>query len=420
MGVTAQAADQLLCASGDPIAALRVVGAQHAEFARAQSLRADAAVLAKIPETLPTIVAALDTLDARALRGRDRGHLEAAAAWLRGNAQEAGERYAAVALQWPQDLVALRLAQSCWFFVGDHARSRELVDRVMRAWNRRHPRYRLVLALAAFAHAEAGDAEYAESLGRAALARDPACPMGVHAVAHAVGESDRHRRGAQWMRAQRAQWAVRSRMLTHNAWHLAMFDVDDGNIESAINILDRTLLPAAERWPLDGCDAATLLLRVGREGVDVASRWARLSDAFARTWHGGYWPFVDLHAGLVHWSAGREERAQQLLRHVEQRAGSGDFSGRRAAAISAPGLQALALWARGEQRAAAERLAALRPLLRQAGGSSLQLQALGAGAADPAAPVISLCSPRTGVPRRNAAECAPLPGAPIPRNPWPR
>jgi hypothetical protein len=85
--------------------------------------------------------------------------------------------------------------------------------------------------MAAFAHAENGDAAYAEALGREALRRNPACPMGVHAVAHAIAESGRNHLGAQWMREQVAQWAGESRMRSHNAWHLAMFDADDGNVE---------------------------------------------------------------------------------------------------------------------------------------------------------------------------------------------
>ena len=43
--------------------------------------------------------------------------------------------------------------------------------------------YAAGLAMAAFAYAENGDAERAEALGREALRRNPACPMGVHAVA---------------------------------------------------------------------------------------------------------------------------------------------------------------------------------------------------------------------------------------------
>lgn len=373
MRVTERAAEQLLCAIGDPLGALRAVGDDHPEFARAQTLRADAAVLAKVPATLPVIAQSLVALDGVRLPERERGHLQAAAAWLRGAAGEAGERYAAIARRWPQDLMALRLAQSCWFFVGEHERSLRVADQVLQAWNRDDARFRFVLGMAAFAHAEAGDAERADSLGRAALARNPACPMAVHAVAHALVESGRAHRGARWMRAQRAQWAVESRLRTHNAWHLAMFDVDDGRIDSALAILDGTLLPAADRWPLDACDAAVLLWRIGRAGVDVASRWERLSAAFERRWQPGFWAYVDLHAAFAHAAAGQRTRALQLAAAVERRARLADFAGQRARRITLPVLRALEEWAAGALDPAAAQFAALRPLLPGAGGSRLQL-----------------------------------------------
>ena len=118
-------------------------------------------------------------------------------------------------------------------------------------------------------------------LGRRALANDPACPLGVHAVAHALAESGRHRHGAQWMRDQHPQWADESRMRTHNAWHLAMFDVEDGNVASALGILEHWLLPASADSPLDACDAVALLWRLGTEGVGDEGRWSKVSEAFA-------------------------------------------------------------------------------------------------------------------------------------------
>ncbi|MFO1399766.1 MAG: hypothetical protein U1F06_06120 [Steroidobacteraceae bacterium] len=197
--------------------------------------------------------------------------------------------------------------------------------------------------------------------------------MAVHAVAHALAGSGQGHRGARWMREQRAQWAVESRMRTHNAWHLAMFDVDDGRIDSALGILDASLLPAADHWPLDACDAAALLWRIGRAGVDVASRWERLSTAFERLWQPGFWAYVDLHAAFAHVAAGRRARATRLASAVERRARTGDFAGRRARRITLPVLRALEAWAGGAAGLAAGQLAALRPLLPMAGGSRPQL-----------------------------------------------
>lgn len=77
---TSLALDHLLRAVGDPVVELRDIGPGHAEFNRAQSIRAGAGVLAKTPDTFPAIAQAIRTaprrraMDARS--GRPLGHAE--------------------------------------------------------------------------------------------------------------------------------------------------------------------------------------------------------------------------------------------------------------------------------------------------------------------------------------------------------
>ena len=63
-----------------------------------------------------------------------RTHLAAAEAWLSGNPVLAAESYAFILSRWPSDLLALRLAQSCYFFLGQHDRFCKVVDSVAQAW----------------------------------------------------------------------------------------------------------------------------------------------------------------------------------------------------------------------------------------------------------------------------------------------
>jgi hypothetical protein len=374
MQATSLALDHLLRAVGDPVADLCDIGAGHPEFNRAQTIRAAAGVLAKVPDTLPAIAQVISTTDRRAASPRTRAHLAAAEAWLSGEPVLAADGYASILSRWPCDLLALRLAQSCYFFLGWHERLCALVDAVMPAWKRDQRGFEFLLAMASFAHAENGDAAYAELLGREALANNPACPLGVHAVAHAIAESGRHAKGAQWMRDQGAQWSTESRMRTHNAWHLAMFDAGQGNVASALDILDAWLLPASARSLLDACDAAALLWRLTTDGMDDEGRWRRISDAFERAMTPGFWPYVDLHAALSHLSAGEQARAQRLVHAIERCAQGGDYAASRARHITRPALRALCARAEGRHGEAAALLAGLWPVLGGAGGSRVQLE----------------------------------------------
>ena len=374
MNATSLALDHLLRALGDPVAELDDIGPGHPEFEQAQIIRAAAGVLAKTPDTFPLIAQAIRTTDGLAVSPRTRAHLAAASGWLAVNPVLAAESYAFILSKWPHDLLALRLALSCYFFLGWHDRLCGVVEEVMTAWSRGQPGFGFVLAMASFAHAENGDAARAEALGRKALTGDPACPLGVHAVAHAIAESGRPRAGAQWMREQRAQWATQSRMRTHNAWHLAMFDAEEGDVGSALGILDTWLLPASVESPLDACDATALLWRLASDGVDDQGRWRKVSDAFARAMTPGFWPYVDLHAALAHFSAGQQARAQSLVQEIDRCAEGTSYSALRARHISVPGLQALGAWAEGRYGEAAGYLAGLRPVLGDVGGSRVQLE----------------------------------------------
>jgi 4-oxalocrotonate tautomerase len=176
------------------------------------------------------------------------------------------------------------------------------------------------------------------------------------------------------MRDQRAHWATESRMRTHNAWHLAMFDAEEGNVASALGILDAWLLPASARSALDACDATALLWRLAIEGVEDDGRWCGISDAFERTMTPGFWPYVDLHAGLAHLTAGKRERWQRLVRAIARCAEGGSHAAMRARHITQPGLRALDAWAEGRYGEAARLLAGLQPVLGDAGGSRVQLE----------------------------------------------
>jgi hypothetical protein len=374
MQATSLALDHLLCAVGDPVAEVSAIGPGHPEFGRAQIIRAGTGVLAKSADTMPAIAQVLRTASGAAMSTQTRVHLAAAEAWVSGDPVLAAERYASILTKWPHDLLALRLALSSYFFLGWHEQLREVVDGAMLAWRRDRPGFQFVLAMASFVHAESGDAAYAETLGQQALTSNPACPLGVHAVAHALAASGRHDKGAQWMRDQRAHWATESRMCTHNAWHLSMFEAEEGNVESALAILDAWLLPAGSRSALDACDATALLWRLTNDGVDDAGRWSKLSDAFERILTPGFWPYVDLHAALAHLTAGKQERVQKLAQSVDRCAEGTSYAALRARHVTRPGLQALRAQAEGRYDEAAAAFAGLQPFLGCAGGSRVQLE----------------------------------------------
>ena len=211
------------------------------------------------------------------MSARDRAHLEAAHAWLKGCPLLAAERYSQIVRHAPLDLLALRLAQSSWFFLGRGAAMRDVAAHALRSWDSRMPAYDSALSLAAFGHAEAGDFGAAETLARQALDIEPRSPVAIHALAHALYAQRRYEEGARWMRERRADWWLGGRLKLHNEWHLALFELGAGSPRLAAKALEDTILPPvlAGASPVD---ATTLLWHLERSGVEGASLWPLLAQ----------------------------------------------------------------------------------------------------------------------------------------------
>ena len=403
MKATSLALDHLLRAVGDPVADLRDIGPGHPEFNQAQIIRAAAGVLAKIPDTFPAIAQAIRIADGPGVSPQIRAHLAAAEAWLSGNPVLAAERYASILSKWPRDLLALRLAQSCFFFLGWHDQLCAVVDAVVPAWRRDQRGFRIrachgVVRARRERRRRHTPRHWGGKRSRTTLPARWVCTR-WRTRSPSPGDTATARNGC----ATRAPTGPReSRMCTHNAWHLAMFDTEEGNVASALGILDAWLLPASVGSPLDACDATGLLWRLATEGVDDEGRWCKVSDAFERTMTPGFWPYVDLHAALAHLSAGKQARAQRLVHAIERYAQGSHYGALRARRITQPGLRALGAWAEGRYGEAAELLASLRPVLGggrrkpRAAGSLQEHRARGRPSATRAAgrPAPTICSKR--------------------------
>ena len=100
-------------------------------------------------------------------------HLAAAEAWLAHKPLLAAHLYSNIVAKDPFDLLALRLAQSCWFFLGRRAKLHAVAERALAAWSPLRPGHDIVLAMTAFGCDEAGDAARAELAFDRALELDP-------------------------------------------------------------------------------------------------------------------------------------------------------------------------------------------------------------------------------------------------------
>jgi hypothetical protein len=301
---------------------------------------------------------------------RERAHLAAARAWRHGEPLIAAERYAAILRTWPHDLLALRLAQSCYFFLGQTSALREVVDLVWHWWRKDMPGFQYVLAMAAFACAETGESRRARALAEQALEIEPMFPGAIHTMAHAM--ADDPALAARWLREHRAHWQVDSRMRAHIAWHLATFEVEAGNPIRALELLDRELLPASMSASGDAADATALLWRLQLDGIDPGRRWRTLSDSWAAHSTPGFWGVLDVHAVIAFHAAGHGDRARRHVAAIELHAQGGTYAAEIARNVTCPALRAIGAFAAEEWQSAAAQLRMVLPSLARLGGSQAQ------------------------------------------------
>jgi len=372
------ALDRFLAASGDPLAALEPVLAAEPGFAGAHLLVAGMAVAAWDKRSFAalrrSLVAALP-LASRA-NERERAHFAAARAWLAGEYRKAAERYAAIAQQWPGDLLALRLTQAACVFIGRSGGHLHVVAPAAASWRAGTPGHEHVLALHAYALAESGEGARAEEAGRRALALRPQHPFAIHAVAHAFLDRGRAVEGARWLAERAGDWASAGGLAAHLAWHDALFQLELGRIDRVLAIFDAPAREGSATPASDAGDAAALLWRLELEGVDVGERWRPVADAWAGRAGDAFWPLLDVHATMAFAAAGRDAEAAELARLMESLAQGCTEGAAVVREVALPAARAVRAFAREQYARAVELAAPLRPHLWRLGGSRVQRDTL--------------------------------------------
>jgi hypothetical protein len=309
---------EYLRAAADAGPSIDALLAAHPQSLRAHLLKIAQLVAAKDAAALPALERALRAAAPLepAAGPQELAHLEGARAWLAREPLRAAKIYTQLVTEGDRDALALRLAQSCWYFLGRRVNVRAVAEHALEAWTPEQPGFDAMLAMAAFGAAETSDGARAEKLARISLDIEPRSPFAIHALAHGLAIQGRSADGAKALRELVAEWRVGGRMDRHIGWHLAVFHLETGDARAAVTAFDREQLPAAA-LDAGGCaDATDLLWRLELGGVDPGARWQALATAWRPHLKPGFWSFLDLLAGLALQRAGRRDEACALVHEL--------------------------------------------------------------------------------------------------------
>jgi hypothetical protein len=341
------------------------------DFGLAHCLSGYFAMLSYKLANLPIAARAARAARAACATERERAHVDALDAWIAADIDRALAIWDDIVERHPTDVLAFRLAHFNNFWLGRAEAMRAAADRVLPKWDRDLPGYGTILSCRCFANEECGDYATAESCGWAALAIDPGDFWGIHGVAHVMEMQGRRREGIDLIASRERLFAGGNNLIHHLWWHRAMFHLEQREFDAVLELYDRsfrdTRSPLVQAHPdlyIDVQNAASMLFRLERHGVDVGARWDEIADKAEQRIGDCLSAFTLPHWMMALAATRREEAAHRMLdamRDAGRGAGAvADVVGRVALPVS----EAVLAHRRGEFDRAVD---LMRPVLGEIG-----------------------------------------------------
>ncbi len=244
---------------------------------------------------------------------REKKHVEALAAWCAGDIRRTNRIWDDILIDHPLDILAMRLAHTMHFFLGDLARMRDSMARVMPRWSEDVPGYGFVLGCRGFSHEENSEFTPAEALGRRAVEINENDIWAGHCVAHVLEAQGRRQEGIAWVDEHEEAWKKRGVFANHMWWHRALHYLEFERYDDVLDAYDRQFWREPSEDNIDICNASSMLMRLAMLGIDVGDRWDSIAQVCAGRVADRLRPFNDLHFIMSLVMAGRRAEAGAIL-----------------------------------------------------------------------------------------------------------
>jgi tetratricopeptide (TPR) repeat protein len=315
-----------------------------------------------------------------AMLPRERAHVAAAECWISGDMAGAGEQLGRISVEYPRDLLALAVGHQIDFFTGDAVNLRDRIGRAIAGWHDDDSQLGFVHGMYAFGLEECNLYRQSEEFGQAAVERNRDDVWGIHAVVHTYEMDGRVPEGVRFMRRRESDWQDGNYLNVHNSWHYALYLLQGGDTDGALAVYDRMIRHSGSQdTPLELLDASALLWRMQLEGTPVGDRWQPLAAAWGRILTPGFYPFNDMHAVMSFIGNGELDRAENLVRALDEFAArpvSGSTGWAMTESIGLPVCRSLVQFGRGEYDSVIAELLPIRTRVHQFGGSHAQRDAV--------------------------------------------
>jgi hypothetical protein len=351
------------------------------DFALAHCLSGYLIMLVFKEASRPAAAAAAATARKLAPRAtpREQAHVAALEAWVAGETDRMVAIWDEILLEHPTDVLAFRLAHFNNFWLGRPDAMAASVEAVLPRWSAELAGYGTVLACRGFAQEECGNYAVAELAARQALAIDPGDVWGAHALAHVFEMQGRRREGLATVAALERHWEGANNIVHHLWWHRALYHLEQRDVAAVLALYDTRFrdlaAPLTMAQPdlyIDVQNAASMLFRLERQGVDVGGRWAELADKAEARIGDCLSAFTLPHWMMALAAAGRDAAAKRLLAAMRDFGAGSSSAAAVARDCALPLAEAVLLYARSDYAGAVARLRPVLGDMYRLGGSHAQ------------------------------------------------
>ncbi|PHQ96278.1 MAG: tetratricopeptide repeat protein 38 family protein [Marinosulfonomonas sp.] len=309
--------DRILGAEPDIVAAFEAAVAAdpgfalgHVGLARARQMAADVPGARK------------DIAQARSLTGgisrQEASHIDAMGLLIDGKIKLAYPAIRAHVDQYPRDVMVAQTCTGIFGLIGTSglagreseqlAYTTTLVPHYGDDW--------WFLGQHAFALCETGQVERASAMVDRSLELNPRNANAAHIRSHAYYEAGDTKAGIGYLKEWLPDYHRSSMLYGHLAWHIALWELEQGNIDAMWKYVDADVRPGTSLGlPLNVLtDGASILYRAELAGEDVPTeRWREISDYAKQFFPNPGFGFADVHAALAHAMCGDTESLEKII-----------------------------------------------------------------------------------------------------------
>ena len=244
---------------------------------------------------------------------RERWYFEITQLWLNNNYPEAIIQAEKFLVKMPEDLLMAAIIQFFYFCGGQYFYGKRF-KKTMDAIESHHQNNADYYAMQSFSHELSEDYDEAIMLAEKSLSIDENTPWAHHSLAHAYIMQGETEKGISAIAPYANTWQNFCRPVhLHNAWHLALFRLDNNETESALALYDNQIWGVNPESVQEQIDAIALLWRMHIVGENVGQRWEDLKPYIKGRTEDLINPFLSAHFVYALARVGEEDEARELL-----------------------------------------------------------------------------------------------------------